>query len=80
MLFAVERDAKCQEELLNIRGSTFHIFEDMLAFIPPELRGMCGLDPGTTAQPADVLERHIPRCTLRNQAWCVRHGCLCRLE
>ena len=78
-LFAIEKNVACQEELLSQEGGPMHVFGDMMDFTPSHLRKDVGLDGGQELEPEE-LAKILPRCDVKTEAWCYRHGKMCSLQ
>lgn len=74
-LFAVEKNAKCQEEILHLPGDQKprHVFADQLSFLGGDVRAKCNAKPQAA--------RHLIMASASlGCAWCVRHGAYCKAE
>ena len=77
--FAIEIDKRCQEELLIMEGGPNHVFEDILNFLPRQVRRQCDLYRGGKPATKQELKTNILNAKPLLSAWCVRHGCRCKL-
>ena len=70
--WGIEKDPKCQQELLRMQDGPAHLFSDLLDFLPDDVRILCDDD----TVPKDVLKARIMACRTKAKARCLR----CRAE
>ena len=76
--WAIEKDGRCQMEILRDPHGPAHLFGDITDFLPAVWRRRCGLD-GSPGWTNDRLEQSLPYAKLKLTAWCFKCRQYCRL-
>ena len=68
--WAIEKDGRCQTEILRDPHGPAHLFGDITDFLPAVWRRRCGLD-GSKGWPNERLETSLPYAKMNISAWCL---------